>query len=121
MDTVPPRMKKHIKKLVADFNLYTNHLSNPAIPKTTNQVEPYYRHTDPQKMKRQYKTSSGLIQALSQKAVHWIIRNGFISEDVSLHIARHYLGKQYNKANISNVFSKKKKHVLTYWMGDPTQ
>jgi hypothetical protein len=54
-------------------------------------------------MKKQYKTSSELIQALSQKAGYWIIRNGFISEEVSLHIARQYLGKRYNKAQVLGI------------------
>lgn len=120
-DKVPPCMKKHIEKLVEDVDLYTNHLLNPSIPKTSNHAEEYYRQTDPKKMKKRYKTPQGLIRALNLKAVYWIVRHGFISEEESLRIARQNLSRQYDKTNIHRVFSKKKKHVLTYWMGDPLQ
>jgi len=120
-DAAPSRIKKHIEKLVEDVDLYTNHLLNPYIPKTSNHAEEYYRQTDPRKTKKRYKTIPGLIRALHLKAVYWIVRHGFISEDESLRIARHYLGKHYNKTNILTVFSKKKKHVLTYWLHDPSK
>jgi hypothetical protein len=67
------------------------------------------------------KTIPRLIRALRLKAHYWIVRKGFIPEEESLCIARQYLGKHYNGKNIHTVFSKKKKHVLKYWMGDPTQ
>jgi hypothetical protein len=120
-DTAPPRIKKHIETLVEDVDLYTNYFLNPHIPKTTNQLENYYRQIDPRKMKKRYKTIQGLIRALHLKAHYWVVRNGFIPEEESLCIARQYLGKHYNEKNIHTVFSKKKKHVLKYWMGDPTQ
>jgi hypothetical protein len=34
---------------------------------------------------------------------------------------RKNLNTTYDNATIENVFSKRKKHVLTFWMGDPTQ
>ncbi len=120
-DRAPPRMKKHIEKLVEDVSLYVNHLLNPQIPKTSNHAEEYYRQTDPRKMKKRYKTIPGLIRALHLKAIYWIIRHGYIPEEESLRIARQYLGKHYNRATIHTVFSKKKKHVLKYWMNDPTR
>ncbi|MBU7047211.1 MAG: hypothetical protein HXS54_12330 [Theionarchaea archaeon] len=94
---------------------------NPCIPKTSNSVEEYYRQTDPRKMKKRYKTIPGLICALKLKSIYWIVRNGFISEEKSLRIARQYLGRYYDRTTIYNVFSGKKKHVLTYWMSNPTK
>ena len=120
-DAAPSRIKKHIETLVEDVDLYTNHFLNPCIPKTSNHVEEYYCQTDPRKMKKRYRTIPGLIRALHLKAVYWIIRHGFISGEESLCIARHYLGNHYNGINIHTVFSPKKKHVLKYWMNDPTQ
>jgi hypothetical protein len=120
-DKAPSRIKKHIETLGEDVDLYTNFFLNPHIPKTSNHVEEYYRQTNPKKMKRRYQTIKGLIRALHLKAIYWIVRHGFILEEESLQIARQNLGKRYNKTNISKVFSKKKKHVLNYWMHDPTQ
>jgi transposase-like protein len=116
VDSVPSRIKKQIKKLIEDFPLYTAYLDDPRIKKTTSKVEEYYRQTDPQKIKKQYKTRKGLEQALHQKAVYWVVRHGFISQEYSLELARKYLGNHYDNQNITRVFSKKKKHVLTYWM-----
>jgi transposase-like protein len=120
-DTAPSRIKKHIETLVKDVDLYTNHLLNPLIPKTNNHVEEYYRQIDPKKMKKRYKTISGLTRALHLKGIYWIVRHGLISEEESLRIARQNLGKQYNKTNIYTVFSDKKKHVLTHWFHDPSK
>lgn len=120
-DRAPSRMKKHIEKLVEDVSLYVNYLLDPQIPKTSNHAEEYYRQTDPRKMKKRYKTIPGLIRALHLKAIYWIIRHGYVPEEESLRIARQYLGKHYNRTTIRTVFSKKKKHVLKYWIGDPTK
>lgn len=118
MYTVPPRIRHHLKRVVKDFDLYAVRFHNPFVKGTTSQVENYYTQTDPEKMKRRYKTPQGLTQALSLKAPFWIVRNGFISEEESLQIARKYLGKRFNETNIHKVFSRKKKHVLKYLMGD---
>ncbi|MBU7017004.1 MAG: hypothetical protein HXS44_05805 [Theionarchaea archaeon] len=104
-----------------DFHLYTAYFNDPNIAKTTNQVEEYYRQTDPKKIKRRYKTPQGLIQALNQKAGTWVVRHGLVSKEASLYYARRFLGKSYNNTSINSFFSKRKKHVLTYWMGDPTK
>jgi hypothetical protein len=45
--------------------------------------------------------------ALHLIVIYWIVRHGFISEEESLCIARQYLGKRHNRANISKVFSEK--------------
>ena len=87
-DEVPSCIKKHMEKLAKDVDLYTNYLLNPHIPKTSNHAEEYYRQTDLKKMKKRYKTPQGLIRALYLKAVYWIVRHGFISEEESLHIAQ---------------------------------
>lgn len=121
MDFVPRGIRKYIKRLIRDFHLYTAYFTDPNIAKTTNQVEEYYRQTDPKKIKKRYKTPQGLIQALNQKAVVWVVRHGYISKKTSLYYARRFLGKSYNNTSINSFFSKRKKHVLTYWIGDPTR
>jgi hypothetical protein len=81
-------------------------------------LEEYYCQTEPQKVKKQYKTPEGLTRILNQKAIFWIIRHGFISTEASLQLARKYFGKRYDKPTIGKVFSRKKKRILTYWVGD---
>jgi hypothetical protein len=121
MHTVPRGIRKHIKRLMQDFHLYTAYFLDPNIAKTTNQVEEYYRQTDPKKIKKQYKTTHGLIHALNQKAAAWVVRHGFISRKASLYYARRLLGKRYDNTSINYFFSRRKKHVLTYWIGNPIQ
>ena len=118
-DEAPLRIRKHIETLAKDVSLYTNHFLNPRISKTSNPVEEYYRQTDPRKMKKRYKTIPGLIRALQLKSIYWIVRNGRISEEKSLRIARQYLGRNYTRTTIHKVFSRKKIHFLKYWKKNP--
>jgi hypothetical protein len=62
---VPSGIRTYIKKLMKNFDLYTAYLVDPLIAKTNNQLEEYYRQTEPQKVKKQYKTPEGLTHVLN--------------------------------------------------------
>jgi hypothetical protein len=51
-------------------------MRNGLVSKTTNPVENYYSQTDPESMKKEYKTSYGVLSYLAQKMVHWRVKFG---------------------------------------------
>jgi hypothetical protein len=46
------------------FHRYVEHLDDENIEKTSNKVENYYRQTNPEKIKKLYKTKNGILTFL---------------------------------------------------------
>lgn len=64
-NTIPIVLKKFIRKhIINHFSRYIQHLKDLNIPKTSNKAENYYRQTDPEKIKKKYKTKKGILSFL---------------------------------------------------------
>jgi hypothetical protein len=46
------------------------------IPRTTNQVENYYRQTEPEQIKTKYKTNKEILSYLHRKMKKWTQKHG---------------------------------------------
>ena len=101
-------------KAMMDFDRYTTYLRDPMVSKTSNPVEEYYRQTSPEKVKRIYKSSKGVMKYLRKRAGFWAIRHGLISADTSRFTGLKFMGKRLAKLEIQKLSSKRKKHYLTY-------
>jgi transposase-like protein len=67
-------------KILPDFERLTFFMRDGLVSKTTNPVENYYRQTDPESTKKEYKTSRGVLSYLAQKMVHWTVKFGRLSQ-----------------------------------------
>ena len=61
-------MEKHIINFIDRYLLY---LKNPQIEKTSNKVENYYRQTNPEIIKKLYKTKNGILTFLDYQIKNW--------------------------------------------------
>lgn len=116
---MPSCLRRHVEKVMLDFDRYTAYLRDPMISKTSNPVEEYYRQTSPEKVKRIYKSTQGLLKYLGKRAGFWAIRHGLISAETSRFIGLKFMGKRFAEKGIERLFSDKKKHFLTYWATQP--
>ena len=83
-DDIPRVLQKWIlKKIIPDFERLTIFMRNGSIPKTNNQVENYYRQTDPNQIKSKYKTYQGILAFLTRKMEYWTSRHGKIQHPIS--------------------------------------
>jgi len=83
-DDIPRVLQKWIrKKIIPDFERLTIFMRNGSIPKTNNQVENYYRQTDPNQIKRKYKTYQGILAFLTRKMEYWTLKHGKIQHPTS--------------------------------------
>ena len=62
---IPVVLKDFIRKhIIMHFHRYVEHLDDENIEKTSNKVENYYRQTNPEKIKKLYKTKNGILTFL---------------------------------------------------------
>jgi hypothetical protein len=67
-DDIPRVLHGYIrKKILPDFDRLTLFMRDGFVSKTTNPVENYYRQTDPDQIKKKYKTSQGMLSYLARK------------------------------------------------------
>ncbi|RZB29233.1 MAG: hypothetical protein AEth_01375 [Candidatus Argoarchaeum ethanivorans] len=71
------------KKIIPDFERLNIFMRDGSIPKTNNQVENYYRQTDPNQIKRKYKTYQGILAFLTRKMEYWTSKHGKIQHPTS--------------------------------------
>ena len=63
---IPAVLKDFIRKhIINHFHRYVQHLDDENIEKTSNKVENYYRQTNPEKIKKLYKTKNGILTFLN--------------------------------------------------------
>ena len=76
-DDIPRVLREYIrKKILTDFERLTLFMRDGFVSKTTNPVENYYRQTDPDQIKKKYKTSQGMLSYLARKMEYWTMKLG---------------------------------------------
>ena len=76
-DDIPRVLRGYIrKKILPDFERLTQFMRDGLVPRTTNPVENYYRQTDPDQIKKKYKTSQGILSYLARKMEYWTVKLG---------------------------------------------
>ena len=69
---IPRVLQRFIKqKIVPDYKRLTNYMEHHKIPRTSNTVENYYRQTEPEQIKKKYKTITGILTYLHHKMKNW--------------------------------------------------
>lgn len=70
--SIPEVLRQFIHKHVLNhFKRYIEYLDDENIEKTSNKVENYYRQTNPEKIKRIYKTKTGILTFLDYQMENW--------------------------------------------------
>ena len=69
---IPRLLQRFIKqKIIPDYKRLTTFMENNKIPRTSNTVENYYRQTEPEQIKKKYKTKKGILTYLHYKMKNW--------------------------------------------------
>lgn len=78
---IPTVLNEFIRKHITNhFTRYIQHLNDENIPKTSNKAENYYRQTDPEKIKKKYKTKKGILSYLTYQMENWTEKHGKIKK-----------------------------------------
>ena len=69
---IPPVLKDFIRKhIINHFHRYIEYLDDNNIEKTSNKIENYYRQTNPEKIKKLFKTKNGILTFLDFQMQNW--------------------------------------------------
>ncbi|MDO9045869.1 MAG: transposase, partial [Methanobacteriaceae archaeon] len=69
---IPRVLQRFIKqKILPDYKRLTNYMEHHKIPRTSNTVENYYRQTEPEQIKKKYKTITRILTYLHHKMKNW--------------------------------------------------
>ncbi len=69
---IPTVLKDFIRKhIINHFHRYIEHLDDDSIEKTSNKIENYYRQTNPEKIKKLFKTKNGILTFLDFQMQNW--------------------------------------------------
>ena len=69
---IPVVLKDFIRKhIINHFHRYVQHLDDENIERTSNKVENYYRQTNPEIIKKLYKTKNGILTFLDYQMENW--------------------------------------------------
>ena len=70
--TIPVVLKDFIRKhIINHFHRYVEHLDDDNIENTSNKIENYYRQTNPEKIKKLFKTKNGILTFLDFQMQNW--------------------------------------------------
>ena len=71
-DRIPRLLQRFIKhKIIPDYKRLTQFMEDHKIPRTSNTVENYYRQTEPEQIKKKYKTITGILTYLHHQMKNW--------------------------------------------------
>jgi len=84
IEPLPNELRIYIKQVMENFDRFAVHLRNEAVPSTTNNLERYYGHTKPTRIKRRFRSLQHA-QAFLKRQMHVrTIKQVFISRERSL-------------------------------------
>ncbi|HEY0196338.1 MAG TPA: ISNCY family transposase [Methanobacterium sp.] len=76
---IPQVLQRFItKKIIPDFQRLTQFMRHLYISRTSNPNENYFRQTDPEQIKRKYKTTKGFTNYTNLKMQYWTRKHGKI-------------------------------------------
>lgn len=81
LEDLPKEIKSFIKNLSKYLDKAIQHTINRKIPSTNNLIEGFYKTTLPGKIKKIFKTYSGLIIRITLNNIRWIKRCAIINKN----------------------------------------
>ena len=88
IEHLPSELRSYVEQVMENFDRFALHLRHEAVPSTTNNLERYYGHTKPTRIKRRFRSLQHA-QAFSKRQMHVrTVKQGLVSREQSLSLAR---------------------------------
>ncbi len=88
IEHLPSELRSYVEQVMENFDRFALHLRHEAVPSTTNNLERYYGHTKPTRIKRRFRSLQHA-QAFSKRQMRVrTVKQGLISREHSLSLAR---------------------------------
>jgi len=88
IEHLPSELQTYVKQVMENFDRFAVHLRDEAVPSTTNNLERYYGHTKPTRIKRRFRSVEHARAFLKRQMHVRTIKQGLISRERSLSLGR---------------------------------
>jgi hypothetical protein len=95
------------------FDTFLRHLRHEAIPSTTNNLERYYGHTKPTRIKRRFRSDEHARAFLKQQMYLRTLKQGFIPRERSLSLGRERFPAM-SMEQLESLFTESKQRYLSW-------
>ena len=113
IEHLPSELRTYVEQVMENFDRLAVHLRDEAVPSTTNNLERYYGHTNPTRIKRRFRSLQHAQAFLKRQMRVRTIKQGLISRDRSLSLARE-LFSSLSLEQLEPLFTDAKQRYLSW-------
>ena len=113
VEQLPRRLRVYVEEVMENFNKFALHLRDEWVPSTTNNLERYYGHTKPTRIKRRFRSRKHARSFLQTQMRVRTMKHGFISREWSLAVGRE-LFPALDREQLTELFTEAKQRFL-WW------
>jgi IS1 family transposase len=88
IEQLPSELQSYVEEVMENFDRFAVHLRNEWVPSTTNNLERYYGHTKPTRIKRRFRSVPHARAFLKRQMQLRTVKQGLISRERSLSLGR---------------------------------
>lgn len=111
IEHTPEPLQKQLQAIDAMYEKFTAHHRLPWLPGTINELENYFRHTQPERVEHRFQSSQRLLSFLDKQMTLWTVKHGLVSRETSLARTRE-LFPYLDKPSVEALFSEQKHQFL---------
>jgi len=113
IEHLPRELRTYVEQVMENFDRFAVHLRHEAIPSTTNNLERYYGHTKPTRIKRRFRSLRHAQAFLQRQMRLRTIKQGLISRSKSLSLGRE-LFPSLSVEQLQPLFTDSKQRYLSW-------
>jgi len=113
IEHLPSELRTYVKQVMENFDRFAVHLRDEAVPSTTNNLERYYGHTKPTRIKRRFRSVQHARAFLKRQMCLRTVKQGLISCEWSLSLAQE-LFPSLSQKQLKPLFTDAKQRYL-FW------
>ena len=113
IEHLPSELRTYVEQVMENFDRFAVHLRDEAVPSTTNNLERYYGHTKPTRIKRRFRSVQHARAFLKRQMRLRTVKQGLISRERSLLLARE-LFPSLSRKQLEPLFTDAKQRYL-FW------
>jgi hypothetical protein len=113
IEHLPSELRTYVEQVMENFDRFAVHLGHEAIPSTTNNLERYYGHTKPTRIKRRFRSLQHGQAFLKRQMYLRTIKQGLISRNKSLSLGRE-LFPSLSVEQLQPLFTDSKQRYLSW-------
>jgi len=113
IEHLPKELRTYAEQVMGNFDKFAVHLRDESVPSTTNNLERYYGHTKPTRIKRRFRSLQHGQAFLKRQMYVRTIKQGLISRNKSLSLGRE-LFPSLSVEQLQPLFTDSKQRYLSW-------